>query len=153
MLTGATAANAWSLRMNPNIFPASPPCVFAETDSDGLLDWRALGKGVSWQRREVWVFLWALGWQDAHCTSSEWPQHKQSTSVDWPRGTWETREEEHCFFFSIDAVKRWKNKQQKNHFIQCSLLKCLSNMYRDFYSIFSSSFQGGRLPVVLCYLN
>lgn len=47
------AANVWQLSMNPNIFPASPPCVFAEIDSDGLLDWGTLGNRVSWQDREL----------------------------------------------------------------------------------------------------
>lgn len=89
------AANVWLPSINLNIFPASPPCVFAEIDSDGLLDWGTLGNWVSWQDREVCsrTSLWAMPWPDAHCTSSDWPQppqHKQFTSVEWSEGIWET---------------------------------------------------------------
>lgn len=71
-------------------FSASPPCVFAEFDSDGLLDWGTLGNGVSWQRREVCSApsLWATAWPDAHHTSSKWPQppqHKQLTAAERPK--------------------------------------------------------------------
>lgn len=92
------AVSVWPPDKNPNIFPASPSCVFVEIDSDGLWDPRTLGNGVSWRHREVCSrpFLWALGWPGARCTSSgvtATPLHKQFTCAGQPRGTWErTRE-------------------------------------------------------------
>lgn len=112
------AANVWLPSMNLNIFPASPPCVFAEIDSDGLWDWGTLGNGVSWRHREVRSrpSLWATGWPDAHSTSSEWPQppqHKQFTSVEWPKGIWDHRPARALRCFQLRKYSQKKNTLKK----------------------------------------